>query len=137
MIALLFAIVFSSPAIHDRCDLIELNHMHDRECKPTFSQVIFWHWDAETNRYDVRAWRIADVECELPRVSYTSKSVSVSWFDREFSMRRIIVANHYRESWSQIDPERDNLQLIPERERMSLVRRIIRPVPDDAPMETQ
>jgi hypothetical protein len=44
-----------------RCDVIELNHVHDPhdECH-RFTQVIVWNWKPEVNRYHVEAWWIVD-----------------------------------------------------------------------------
>jgi len=44
-----------------RCDVIELNHVHDPhdECH-RFTQIIVWNWKPQVNRYHVDGWWIVD-----------------------------------------------------------------------------
>ena len=43
-----------------RCDIIEVNHVHDQYGFPKFVQLIAWDWCAERKRYHVRAWKLMD-----------------------------------------------------------------------------
>jgi hypothetical protein len=80
-------------------DCIELNHQHDDKGCYVFSQVIAWEFVPETKQKHVRAWEL--VKHQLPRTSD-----GITRYQSE-SMR--IHSRIFRESWTQIDPERADL----------------------------
>ncbi len=80
-------------------DLIELNHHYDRRCQLVYSQVILWRVDASDGKLHNCGWRIIKQGDEPYRCGQT-------W--RYKSERVSIVAKHYRESWSHVDPERED-----------------------------
>ena len=88
-------------------DCIELNHQHDDKGCYTFSQVIAWDYDRASQKRVVRSWEIVDKVA--PRTADgTTRYISDT-------MR--IHSRTFRESWTQIDPEREegkrNLDRIP------------------------
>jgi hypothetical protein len=128
----------SSPCTEE-VDLIELNHFHDCLGRHVYDQVIFYEWSHELQRYHVRAWCLVE-DRELlsrrPAKSYSDNRYYVRWHDRDQQLQRHITSKHYRESWTQIDPERANKKLLDERLRTSLVKRNIeRPKPPLEPEE--
>lgn len=60
-IALVFA-ALTNPfvPVQTRCDLIEVNHVHDEYGFPKFVQLIAWDWCSFDNQYHVRAWKLMD-----------------------------------------------------------------------------
>jgi hypothetical protein len=56
---------------------------------------------------------------------YSDNLYEVQWQDRDQNLLRIITGTHYRESWTQIDPERANKKLLDERQRTVLIRRSV------------
>ena len=130
----------SSSVCTEEVDLIELNHFHDCLGRHVYDQVIFYEWSDELQRYHVRAWCLVEDRepvSRRPTRSYTDNRYYVRWQDRDQNLNRRISSQHYRESWTQIDPERANKKLLDERLRTSLVKRTIeRSKPSAEPLET-
>lgn len=99
-------------------DLMELNHFLDHEGREVFRQVIFYDWSPSTNEFHVRQWRLIRNEDELPRQTVKPKSIQCQWFEKGTS--RTVLANDFRETWSQKDPEQVNRKILPEDQRKPL-----------------
>jgi hypothetical protein len=126
---------------HDHVDLVELNSFHDCLGRHVYDQIIFWEWRPDLNRYHVRAWCLVDDRDLIDRRPTKRHSDGLwvtQWQDRDASLMRTITATHYRHSYSQVDPERENKKLLDERDRLQLTKRSvtnpIEPIPDDTPM---
>lgn len=105
----------------ERVDMIELNHHYDDLGRHNYDQVIFYEWCPEYKRFHVIAWCLVDDEGKrLPQRSAARRDWTVSWRERDASVQREVKANLFRETWSQIDPERDNKRLLEEKYRLSL-----------------
>jgi hypothetical protein len=106
-------------------DMIELNHFHDVLGRHVYDQVIFYDWSPERQEFHVRAWMLVDdrEQSRRPGKNYSSGRYVVRWFDHEQKFNRCITASAYRESWTQIDPERANKKLLDERQRVLLIKR--------------
>jgi len=114
--------------VTEHVDLIELNHFHDCLGRHVYDQVIFYEWAPDASRYHVRAWCLIedkDLVNRRPTKRYSDNLYEVQWQDRDQNLLRIITGTHYRESWTQIDPERANKKLLDERERTVLIRRSV------------
>jgi hypothetical protein len=107
----------------ESCDLIELNHFHDCHGDHVFDQLIFWRWDVSANTYHVRAWTMVDCDERLPSRNYRNDSWSVRYYDFGTRLSRYVHAKHFRESWTQRDPERENKIILDESKRISLIKR--------------
>ncbi|TWT30701.1 hypothetical protein [Blastopirellula retiformator] len=106
-----------TPAVHDRVDLIEVNHLYDCGGRHVLDQIIFWDWDRD--RFTVRAWRlIKDGNC-LPRRN--RNGVYVSYWRDMYTMRKV-VAPRKRETWTNYDPEVADREVLPMDCRWGLVR---------------
>jgi len=96
----------------ERVDLIELNHYHGSCGAHAYTQIIFWDIDPATMKPHARGYRLvkAEAEEELPRKNETTgeyETVFVRSYRNGTAHRTWKVrARMYRESWSQIDPER-------------------------------
>ncbi|MDZ4850880.1 MAG: hypothetical protein SGI77_16460 [Pirellulaceae bacterium] len=140
---LLIAIVDSSSSssvCSEEVDLIELNHFHDCLGRHVYDQVIFYEWSSELNQYHVRAWCLVEEReptSRRPTRTYSDNRYHVRWHDRDQNLSRRISSQHFRESWTQVDPERANKKLLDERSRTALVKRTIeRPKPVQETVET-
>ncbi len=124
---------------HEQVDLIELNHFHDCLGRHIYDQVIFYAWSPEKHEYHVRAWCLVEdreIQNRRPERSYSDDRYHVRWHDRDQNLSRHITSEHYRESWTQVDPERANKKLLDERDRVSLIKRIAPPpVPEVEPQD--
>jgi hypothetical protein len=109
---------------HDHCDLAELNSFHDCNGRHVYDQVIFYEWNPSLNRYHVRAWVLSDGD-KQPQRDYRTGLYVTKYTERDSNLERVITSTHYRRSWSQIDPERDNKRLLPENERHALIKRSV------------
>ena len=106
-----------------RVDLIELNHFYDDLGRHAYDQVIFYEWSPDYRRYHVVAWcLIEDNLSRMPTRLHQSESYVVRWFDRDSNRNRSVWSNMFRETWSQVDPERANKKLMDEKYRVSLLR---------------
>lgn len=117
MILLLLLVVFAGPIRNESVDMIELHHMHDCNATYIYDQIIFWDWNESKNVYQVRAWRILTTD-DRPTKRGSRWYISLS----DQHLRRCFVSEHYRESWLQRDPERDDKKVHPEHERIALRR---------------
>jgi hypothetical protein len=88
--------------------LMELNHFYGRDGKHVYSQVILWHQNPATMRLEVGYWSLADTEPLLENGLY-------KWTDKE---GRAAHSRIFRESWSQIDPERANQKRLDQESRI-------------------
>lgn len=132
--ALLFILGFQSTT-HDHVDLVELNSFHDCNARHVYDQTIFYEWNPSLHRYHVRAWVLSDGD-KQPQRDYRTGLWITKYTERDSAIERVITSTHYRRSYSQIDPERDNKKLLDERERHALTKRLpVTSIPDDAPME--
>ncbi len=105
-------------------DLIELNHFYDQKGGLVYDQVIFYEMAPETGRFQVRAWcLVEDREClnRRPTKNHQTELYQVDWYDTDQRLLRKITSRLYRESWTQIDPERADKKMHDERSRISMV----------------
>jgi hypothetical protein len=115
---------------NESVDLIELNHFHDCTGKHVYDQVIFYEWSIEALAYRVRAWALVedkDATNRRPIRCYETDMYRVRWHDRDQNIMRCISSRHFRESWTQIDPERANKKIFDERQRVCLTKRTFDP----------
>ena len=111
-------------SIDEFVDLIELNHFYDQRGRLVYDQVIFYERAPETGRFQVRAWcLVEDREClnRRPIRNYKTQLYQVDWFDTDQRLLRRITSRLYRESWTQIDPERANKKIHDERSRIAMI----------------
>lgn len=133
MLFLLLILFAPHNAAREHTDLVELNHFYDCNARCVYSQVIFWEWEPSQSRYQVRSWVISEGDKD-PQRDYRTGLWIVRYTDRDSRLERTITATHFRRSWTQKDPERDDKKHLREEDRHGLIRRIIKPIPDDAPM---
>jgi hypothetical protein len=110
--------------IEESIDMIELNHFYDPCGRHIYDQVIFYHLAPETGKYRVRAWCLVEDRETLSRRPVKDAAtgcVRVEWYDGEHKVVRHLVSRIYRESWTQVDPERMDKRYLDERLRLSLV----------------
>jgi hypothetical protein len=124
LLILLSVVPVSSNEVFESVDLIELHHFHDFRGRNVYDQVIFYEWSSEHSRYHVRSWVIVEDSQRLPRKRYSDGLHVVKYPDREQKLERVVVSQHFRETWSQTDPERDNKKIFDERLRHKLIQRI-------------
>jgi hypothetical protein len=121
----------ASRSCSEQVDLIELNHFHDCLGRHVYDQVIFYEWSAEHLEYHVRAWCLVEdrePENRRPTRSYSDHRYYVRWHDRDQNLNRCVASHHFRETWTQVDPERANKRLLDERMRTALIKRRLDPV---------
>lgn len=126
--AMLHFLVFCPPGssgneMAEKVDLIELNHFYDLEGKHQYDQIIFYEWSTEFRRFHVISWNLVEQELSrLPTRRPLQREYVVSWYDRDSRMEREVYSKIFRQTWSQVDPERANKKLIDEKYRVSLLR---------------
>lgn len=113
--------VFNS-TIRESCDLTEYNRFLDKNGNEVFTQLIFWHWNEQEQRYQVRAWTMRE---NVKHIYHRDGYTVVRYADKEHSCERVMTSNHYRESETQHDPEREDLKRLPNSELFALVKKLV------------
>lgn len=101
----------------DTCDVIWVSHVYDLDGNLSFVQFVFLDYNRETNRFDVRAWRMAKTK---DRPIY--HAASGQWrlaFDDAGTLRQIR-AGCAIERWDQWDPETEERLILPACDRREL-----------------
>jgi hypothetical protein len=98
-------------------DRIELNHYHDAQCQPVFSQLIFYTWSSQRKRFDVNEWRLCKSESMVP-VKQRGKYF-MRWHDD--GIMREVVTGSFRETWTQYDPETLERDMLPQDQRVAVL----------------
>jgi len=110
---------------HEHVDAIELNHSFDARGKLVYDQLIFWERTPTTGRFQVRAWCLVDDRDGINRrpIRNDNGLYECDVVDKNERLTRRIVSRLFRESWSQVDPEREDKKRHPESLRIELVKR--------------
>jgi hypothetical protein len=112
------------PVVEEHVDLIELNHFYDHQGRHVYDQVIFYERAADTGKFQVRAWCLVEDRDALnrrPVKDVATQLYHVDWYDNDQKLMRKLSSRLFRESWSQIDPERADKKFHDERSRILLV----------------
>jgi hypothetical protein len=125
---LVFIALLSVPiafSTHEPVDAIELNHSFDERGRLIYDQVIFWERTPATGRFQVRAWCLVDDSQVAHRRPLRNDNglYECDVVDTNERLTRRIVSRLFRESWTQIDPEREDKKRHPESLRIELVKR--------------
>jgi len=116
LLAILLDLGSTAAPYKDYAAAIELNHQYDRQGRHIFDQVIFWDRNPATGRFVVKAW----IMCEFERypLKCPDDLYHVRWTAE--GVRRDVCSPLYRESWGQLDPEREDKKTWPEERRSGL-----------------
>jgi hypothetical protein len=110
-------------AVTETVDLIELNHFYDDLGRHAYDQVIFYEWSPDYRRFHVIAWCLVENDLSrMPTRNPGNGEYVVRWYDRDAKTPREVHSPLYRETWSQVDPERVNKKWLDEKHRTSLIR---------------
>jgi hypothetical protein len=104
--------------LRDTCDLVELNHFYDEHGRLVFDQIIFWDWSDRDARYQVRSWRLVKTPDILPERDFARGGYACIWVDGEVT--RSVRSAGYRETWTQVDPELAEREILPKEKRREL-----------------
>ena len=116
---ILILLALSNPFTRaEHADLLELNHHYDLRGCHVYDQLIVWHRNPATSRFEVRAWTLCDTQGKYP-VRTASGIYRVSWNDS--GKPREVVSRMYRESWTQTDPEREDQKRVHPDDRIRLI----------------
>ena len=109
--------------VTEKVDLIELNHFYDDLGRHAYDQVIFYEWSPDYRRFHVISWCLLENDLSrMPTRNPNNGEYRVRWHDRDAKVHRELRSPLYRETWSQVDPERVNKKLLDEKYRTSLLR---------------
>lgn len=111
----------TDPAVLDRVDLVELNHVYDSSGRPVLDQVIFYQWSHVDARYQVIAWRLLRRPGQIPRRDWNQRVYVSRWFDTD--LLRKVIALQRRETWTTYDPEMAERTIYPIEYRRELATR--------------
>lgn len=97
----------------ERVDLVEVNHYFDLDGSHVLDQLIAYDWCEATGRYQVRDWRVIKSGRQFPQP--TDDGFAATW-----SEGRVVKAAHFRETWTQHDPELTERRNLPQDARRKL-----------------
>ncbi len=111
----------------ETCDLIEINHVHDRDTgKPILCQAVFYDWRPQQGAHQVRAWRLLKVDADRnplpgqrPERDFTRGGWVMIFHDG--GQLREVRAAAMRETWTQYDVEQDERNRLPKEYRPGLL----------------
>lgn len=115
---LLLAAVPIDHATTDRVDLIEVNHLHDSEGRHVITQTIFYDWSQQDARFHVRAWRLVKSPGQIPQRDWRRGGFVSCW--RDMQLMREVRAGQVRETWTMVDPEVLERDILPAEFRREL-----------------
>ena len=107
-------------ALVERVDLIELNHNYDEAGRFQFNQIIYYKWSLDHCRYNVCAWRLLKHDGQIPVRNWCCGGYDSVWHDGD--VLRVVAAEHFRETWTQFDPEMKERRYLPKDKRPDLAR---------------
>jgi len=112
-------LVLSNPFTRsEHADLLELNHHYDRRGCHVYDQLIVWTRNPVNGRFEVRAWTLCDTQGKYP-VRSAAGVYRVTWIDS--GKPREVMSRQYRESWTQMDPEREDQKRVHPDDRIRLI----------------
>ena len=115
--------IYSHLRIEEHVDAIELNHVYDDDGQLRMDQVLFLERYAETGRFHVRAWTLADdreVYNRRPVFDYTNDLWTCDWYDKDQKILRHITTRILSETWTSTDREKEDKKYIGEEYRYAL-----------------
>ncbi|MDA7950213.1 MAG: hypothetical protein MPJ24_01905 [Pirellulaceae bacterium] len=102
----------------DYVDLIEINHYFDSNGSWVYDQLIFYEWDGQAQRFQVRSWRMLKSPCQLPYKNFRTGRYVTTWQDGEILRR--VYALSLSETHTTVDPEREERRYLAEAARRKL-----------------
>lgn len=107
----------------DRVDLVEINHFYDDQGRLVFDQVIYYDWCSQTDRYQVRDWRLLKDPFQIPLRDWHNGGYSSEWRDpKQRDGLRRVRSTSVRETWTQDDPELEEREVLAQEKRKELQR---------------
>lgn len=100
----------------ERVDLIELNHFYDDRGKPVFTQYIIYEWNDGHAEYHVRNFLME--EKILFFKNHFAGLYTIILPETRVQVK--ITSQNFKESWTQIDPERINKKKLDENLRVKI-----------------
>lgn len=110
LLLILLCVLPIDPVARERCDLIETNLFFDDQARLVFEQALFYDWCDQSERFQMRAWRMVKHPSQLPRLNHATGNYECRWMDGD--TERVVVAPVVRTTRTQYDPElteRDHL----------------------------
>jgi hypothetical protein len=101
----------------DQADIVEINHHYDYDGRHVFTQSIWWEL-GDDSEFVVIDWRMQKLQ-DLTPIPTRGGYLQV-WEDGE--RIRVVRSRHYRETWTQYDPELLDRERIPKEQRRELRR---------------
>lgn len=109
-----------SEPVTDSVDLIEVNHFYDDQARLVFDQVIYYDWNYQSNKFDIRAWRLLKQPSQEPLKNIRTGEYEAFFWDGDVFRR--VVAKQFQETWTQYDPELREREYLPKDRRSELTK---------------
>lgn len=123
---LALSVIPQSEVITEAVDVIEVNHFHDNFGRKIFSQVVFFDFDSAKSQHVVVDWRMMKANEQRPR--RVGEMFVARWRDFQDNVTRQVYATSFRETWTQVDTEMENREILPSEKRRKLARPLREPV---------
>lgn len=127
LLLLLVSFAGGSLQAKERVDIMEINHYYDEDTKKLqFTQVIFWEIHKPTQQKVVVKWYLLNDLHQRPRLVPGTREYVVTWIDEKDRRIRKFYTNILTETWTTYDPERENKKILPEKDRLGILPRVLR-----------
>lgn len=100
-------------------DTVEVNSLYDEQGRKTFDQVIWWDWNAPTETYRVRAWRLVKDGKPWAERDWENGGWVCTWMDGD--KLRCVRARSLMRTFTQYDPELIDRDWHPKENRKELL----------------
>lgn len=103
---------------YDAADVSEQNAFYDECGKLIFIQHVWWLWSNDFARHECLAWRMARHHSQRPARDWRNGGYVAVWYDGD--LLRVTRTGGFRESWTQVDVEVIDRQVLPKEQRREL-----------------
>ena len=83
-------------------------------------QIIFYRWSPLHGKYFVRDWRPLKNKSQRPQLDRKRGLYIATWYDGP--ILRTVSAKHFKETWTQFDPELKDAKALPKQFRRPLLK---------------
>ena len=107
-----------TPTLRDDVQVIELNHVYNADGQHLFSQLIFWDKQTGPRSEHVVAWRLWKPSQPQPLRDVRQGGCRLLF--RDGAHLRLVRGQHFRQTWTQYDPEIEDRRYLSQYRRREL-----------------
>lgn len=114
----LLSILPQTGIARDRADVVEVNWFYDDTGRLVFTQMVWWLWNRDLARSECMAWRLLRHPSQRPQLDWRTGEYVSAWQDGD--LFRVVRSTAFRETWTQVDVELIDRDVLPKERRQEL-----------------